>query len=182
MKLLCIGDSWSAGVVGGNGDVEWDERSWPVLLGIDPEYRQAKKGSTANQWANDFDGNLMRAIGTDADMCILSIGGNDAMASYADGKIDLTELFAIISGIHKTVIAVRKIQTIVILYAPFDGRTETATYCAATNSLIRFACPDGVEFCETSKFLTADCFCSGDIHPNAKGHSLIAEHLKGMMK
>lgn len=182
MKLLFIGDSWAAGVVGGNGDVEWDARSWPVIISEDTESRQAKKGSTASQWANDFDGNLTRAIKTDADVCILSIGGNDAMASYADGKIDLAELFSIISGIRKTIIAVRKKQTIVILYAPFDSRMETEAYCAATNSLIKFACPDGVECCDTSKFLTTDCFCSGDIHPNAKGQALIAEHLKGMIK
>ena len=75
MSLLVIGDSWASAH---EADTDNPNAGWPEILGIPSERRQAVAGSTAAQWAADFDGRLSRAIQTPSQAVFVSIGGNDA--------------------------------------------------------------------------------------------------------
>jgi len=180
MKLLVIGDSWSSAVVAGNDN----HGGWPVLLGILADLRQAVAGSTAKQWAMDFEGRLSKAAATDADVAILSLLGNDVFAALGDGIITPAEISDGITNFRSVVERVRKKRTIVILYTdPFFGRDKRFAYiCPLLNATIRLSCPSGVEFFDTSLVLRPEHFDGVDIHPNLKGHEAIAAGLKKVLE
>ena len=176
---LVVGDSWSSAVVAGEGD----RMGWPLMLGISDDMRQAVAGSTAAQWAADFDGRLTRAAQTPADVVIVSILGNDAFAALADGTVTPDEVSAGVSALRRMVETVRKSRTIVLLYAdPFGGRDiRSAIACPLLNAAICGAVPDGVETFDTRTVLRPDHFDGTDIHPNRAGHEAIAVGLAAML-
>lgn len=178
-SCLIIGDSWSSAVVAGEGD----RMGWPLALGIPDDMRQAVAGSTAAQWAEDFDGRLTRAAQTRADVVILSLIGNDAFAALADGIVTPEEVSAGLSALRRVVETVRKGRTIVILYAdPFCGRDpRLAIACQLLNAAICGLLPDGVETFDTRTVLRPEHFDGRDIHPNRSGHESIATALREML-
>jgi len=176
---LVVGDSWSSAVVAGEGD----HAGWPLNLGIAGEMRQAVAGSTAAQWAADFDGRLTRAAQTQAETVILSLLGNDAFAALADGTVTPDEVIAGVTALRYVVETVRKGRTIVLLYAdPFCGRDpRSAIACPLLNSAICGALPAGVETFDTRSVLRPEHFDGRDIHPNRAGHEAIAAGLRDML-
>jgi lysophospholipase L1-like esterase len=176
---LVVGDSWSSAVVAGAGD----RMGWPLMLGIADDMRQAVAGSTAAQWAADFDGRLTRAAQTSADVVILSLLGNDAFAALADGTVTPDEVSAGVSALRRMVETVRKARTIVLLYAdPFGGKdVRSAIACPLLNAAICGALPKGVETFDSRTVLRPEHFDGRDIHPNRAGHEAIAEGLRDML-
>ena len=176
---LVVGDSWSSAVVAGEGD----RMGWPLMLGIATDMRQAVAGSTAAQWAADFDGRLTRAAQTPADLVILSLLGNDAFAALADGTVTPDEICAGIAALRRVVETVRKAHTIVLLYAdPFVGRDiRSAIACPLLNAAICGALPEGVKTFDTRRVLLPEHFDGRDIHPNRAGHEAIATGLRDML-
>lgn len=176
---LIVGDSWSSAVVAGEGD----RAGWPLVLGIADDMRQAVGGSTAAQWAADFDGRLTRATQTPADTVILSVLGNDAFAALSDGSVTPDEIVAGVSALRRVVEAVRKARTIVMLYTdPFSGRDrQSAVLCPLLNAAICSALPDGAETFDTRTVLRPEHFDGKDIHPNRAGHEAIAAGLRDML-
>jgi hypothetical protein len=156
---------------------------WPLMLGISDDMRQAVAGSTAAQWAADFDGRLTRAAQTPADAVILSLLGNDAFAALADGTVTPEEISAGVSALRRTVETVRKARTIVLLYAdPFGGRDiRSAIVCPLLNAAIVSTLPPGVETFDTRSVLRPEHFDGSDIHPNRAGHEAIATGLREML-
>jgi lysophospholipase L1-like esterase len=179
MIVLALGDSWSSAVVAGEGD----RAGWPLMLGIPDEMRQGVAGSTAAQWAADFDGRLTKAAQTEADVVILSLLGNDAFAALADGSVTPDELVAGVTNLRRVVATVRKARTIVLLYAdPFCGADiKYAVMCPLLNAAICAALPSGVETFDTRTVLRAEHFDGRDIHPNRVGHEAIAAGLRELI-
>jgi len=175
-RVLVIGDSWSSAVVAGEGD----SAGWPLMLGIPDEMRQAVSGSTAAQWAADFDGRLTKAAHTKADVVILSLLGNDAFAALADGTVTPQEVVSGLVNLRYVIGAVQKARTIVLLYAdPFCGRdVRSAIACPLLNAAIRATLPICVEAFDTRTVLRPGHFDGVDIHPNRAGHEAIAAALK----
>lgn len=179
MKILVIGDSWSSAVVAGDST----HGGWPVLLGVPEEMRQAVAGSTARQWANDFDGRLTKAVNTEADVVILSLLGNDAFAAIQDGVITMEEINIALNSMRDVLHAVRKKRNFVLLYTdPFFGTNPTSGVgCALLNSLISWVVPSFVEVVVTSDFLIDANFDGFDIHPNLSGHEAVASFLRHVL-
>lgn len=180
-KILVIGDSWSSAVVAGNPA----SGGWPEMIGIPAEMRQAVAGSTAAQWAADFEGRLTKAINTPSDIVILSLLGNDLRAALADGTLTLFELNMAIGSfrhvLHRIVEDRRRV--LVMLYAdPSGGDRRMAVAVALLNQTIR-ASVIGVDFrihtLPLGFALGNVDFRRGDgLHANQAGHEHIASFIK----
>jgi lysophospholipase L1-like esterase len=179
-NVLVIGDSWSSAVVAGEGD----RAGWPLILGIPDDMRQAVSGSTAAQWAANFDGRLTKAANTPADVVILSLLGNDAFAALADGVATPQEIMAGVSALRHVIETVRKSRTIVLLYAdPFCGSDiRKAVACSLLDMAIVSALPDGVEKLDLRTVLGPQHFDGVDIHTNKAGHEAIAAAVEAAVR
>jgi lysophospholipase L1-like esterase len=175
MSIIVFGDSWSSEVVAGLGD----RLGWSYMLGIPDEMRQGVAGSTAAQWAADFEGRLTKVVQTPADVVILSLLGNDAFAALADGVATPQEIVAGVAALRHVIETVRKPRTIVLLYAdPFCGSDiRKAIACSLLNVAIGTAVPDGVEILDLRTVLGPQHFDGVDIHPNKAGHEAIARRI-----
>lgn len=184
-RVLTVGDSWASAYVNGVNDA-----GWPSILGIPNEMRQAVAGSTAAQWAADYNNWLTQAANTAADVVVISLLGNDVFAALSDGVVTPYEIGGGISNLSKVISIVSKPRTIVFLYTnPFKGRSaeESARgdiICALLNGAIRVSCDrSSVYSSQTSLFdtglvLQPQHFDGKDIHPNQEGQEMIATALK----
>ena len=179
MSLLVIGDSWASAH---EADTENQYAGWPEILGVDPALRQAIAGSTAAQWAADFDGRLTRAIQTPSDAVFISIGGNDVgeLRGFADASRAIFNIRKVVGSF-----AVR--PTCVMLYAnPFPGNPEAENAVCMLNNAIHYACRGmKVLFLNSNKVLLPEHFLRRnprDIHPTRAGWSLVAEAIGAMLK
>lgn len=182
-KILVIGDSWSSAYVATpTGPIDRD--GWPKLLGVPDAMRQGVAGSTAEQWAADFESRLTKAAQTEANVVILSLLGNDAFAALSDGKITGNEIASALLNFNRVVLLAKKARTIVLQYAdPFNGANpQHAFICHLMNALIKGECPDGVEVFDTRTVLKPEHFDGKDIHPNIDGHKAIAAGLIELLK
>lgn len=183
-KILVIGDSWSSAVVSGDPA----SGGWPEMLGIPEAMRQAVAGSTAQQWADDFEGRLGIARRTPADVVILSLLGNDMRAALADGTITLQELRIGIASFRQVLARTNAGRTIVLLYADPSGGRDPRMGVAVEllNQMIRlaaFSARHHVETLDTRCVLCADNFLGGDgLHPNKAGHEAIAWRIKQLLE
>lgn len=179
MKILAIGDSWSSAVVAGAPG----HGGWPEILGLPGVMRQAVAGSTAAQWAYNFDGRLENAVETPAEGVVMSLLGNDAIAAMSDGVATPKEILEGLDHMRKVVDKVQKKVTVVVLYAdPFFGKNKGyAVMIPLLNSAIRLACPEWVDFFDTYAILKPEHFDGTDIHPTMAGHQAIADGLMGLL-
>jgi len=171
MMVLAIGDSWI-------------DCAWPVIMGILKPRRQGVSGSTAAQWASDYNGMLSRAVDTKADTVIISLLGNDARDAVSDGVVTLKERVDGVTNLNKVVKAVKRKHTIVLLYAdPFCGRDPRAAKgIVLLNKAIRLACNGSdVDFADTGDCLTPAHFDGVDIHPNKDGQVAIAKMMTKLL-
>lgn len=179
MSLLVIGDSWASAY---EADTDNQYAGWPEILGIPSERRQAVPGSTAAQWAADFDGRLTRAIATPAEAVFVSIGGNDVgnLRGFADAS-------RAIFNIRKVVGSFSGRPTLVMLYAnPFPGNAEVEAAVGMLNGAIRYACKGlKVTFFHSGNFLLPEHFLQRhdhDIHPTRAGWALVADAIADFLK
>lgn len=184
-RVLTVGDSWASAYVNGVNDA-----GWPSILGIPPAMRQAEAGSTASQWAANYNNWLTTAANTSADVVVISLLGNDVFAALSDGVVTPHEISEGVSNLAKVISIVRKPRTIVFLYTnPFKGRSaeESARgdiICALLNGAIRMACGVGggilntISLFDTGLVLQPQHFDGKDIHPNQEGQEMIATALK----
>ena len=177
MRILVIGDSWASAIAGDTGI----NRGWPEIMNIDSDCRQAVAGSTAFQWASDFEGRLTRAKDTQTDTVIISLLGNDTIQALADGVITPAEIYGGFSSFRKVIDTVSRKNVIIILYSdPFLGkRSDVAMSVPILNNTIRSACfGSTIKLLDTSKFLVKEEHFNGsDIHPTRLAHAVIAEEL-----
>lgn len=180
LRVLVVGDSWASAVVAGGGE------DWATLLGIPEELQQAVPGSTAAQWAADFEGRLTRAAQTPADAVVVSLVGNDFISAMGDNSVSEDELLRMCQALETVVEKVRKRQTLVLLYAdPYcdkDPRVREA--CVALNAAILSVCrrTPGVMLLDTGNVLRPEHFDGVDIHPNAQGQKAIAGQVAALLQ
>ena len=178
-RILVVGDSWAAGY---DDTLKRDTDGFAGVLGIEAYLRQAVSGSTATQWASDFNGRLTAALETPCDAVAVFLGGNDAFAAIQDGKITTDEVFAYLSAASKVfkALADRHPRLIVGLYAnpfPMDMWARAAT--AILNGSIRACAPAGTRFVECDKFLLPEDLGTGmPPHPTPSGYGKIAEEIQ----
>jgi hypothetical protein len=179
MRALVIGDSWASAVEGDTGL----DRGWPDVLGIEPEYQQAVAGSTAEEWYNDKNGTLTKAMNTEADTVIISLMGNDARNAMSDGKITSDEIFKALTSMCSVMNSIRRRRTLVFTYAdPYDGKnTQFSQGLPLLNGAIQLAAGLDSTIIDLSEVLTCEHFDGRDFHPIRAGHAVIAEHLRGIL-
>lgn len=188
-NILVIGDSWASAVVAGDPA----HGGWPQILGIPAELRQAVPGSTAAQWANDFEGRLTRSYATPADVAIVALSGNDAINAMADGVLSPKELIDLLTFTCGVLTGARgegepQRPVYMLGYAdPFCGRDPRMSIgVTVLNSALEalFIANDTVPggFIRTADILGPDCFDGLDIHPNLKGHEAIAQRIAEVIK
>lgn len=178
---LVVGDSWSAAREADTGR----DAGWPDIMGIPAELRQAVAGSTAAQWAADFEGRLSRAVNTSADVLVMSLLGNDAFAAIADGTVTTDEVVTGLQHLRAVVSRLLRQRTIVLLYAdPFCGANpQTAMAVPMLNGAIRTALWGlPVVFADTGAWLKPEHFDARDIHPTRAGYAVIAAELGKMLQ
>ena len=178
--ILVIGDSWSSAVVAGVGD----RCGWPQMLGIPEANVQAVAGSTAAQWAEDFDGRLSVALATEAQCLVFSLLGNDMRQALADGSLTLDEAAAGIRALRRVAKAAGKRRTVALLYAdPTVGADPRMSMAVMALNLVIAGTlePLGIEFLDCWELLGPGHFAPPDIHPTREGHRLIAAALSATL-
>jgi hypothetical protein len=176
-NILVIGDSWSSAIESDTGN----NAGWPSILGIDPNLRQAVAGSTAQQWANDFDGRLSRAINTPANNVIMSLMGNDILGIVQSGSLSFVSMAVAFQSMQSvTQHFSERTQLIILLYTdPFgEARQDVKVAVPMLNAAIVSACPKTAIIFHTSDFLTSSDFNGTDIHPTRAGHEKIASFIQ----
>lgn len=180
--VLVIGDSWSSAVSADGGD----RTGWPQMLGIPERNVQAVAGSTAAQWAADFEGRLTRAIETPAECLVFSLLGNDMRAALADGLLTLDEAMRGIRALRRVAAATRRRRTIALLYADPSGGADPRVAMAAHSLNAAIAetleLVGGIELLDCQSLLGKSHFLPPDIHPTVEGHVFIARKIKAMLE
>lgn len=174
-RILMIGDSWAACHEEDTGN---QYGGVPDMLHLPHALRQAVCGSTAEQWANDFENRLTKAAGEfNAEVVIVSIGGNDAGSWSLSG---------IAEDVATVLNAVRKKRTILQLYTnPFPSNPLAEMGVGFLNSLLMNAAPPWVEIFHTSKVLDPSDFLQNNrsqIHPTREGWAKVAAAYRELFK
>ena len=182
-NILVVGDSWASAHEADTGNVD---AGWPEIMGVPENLRQAVAGSTAEQWAQNFDGRLDKARETKTSKAFVSLMGNDARRAISDGKITADEMARALTSMREVILAVEwnRDKTFVLLYTdPYSGKDPKAAMgVQMLNGAIRAACHGlDVEFYDTSRVLKPEHFDGKDIHPTRAGHEVLAADIKGIV-
>lgn len=165
-RILVIGDSWS-------------DCLWPHLLGIPESHMQAVSGSTAAQWASDFDGRLTKAASTPADILLVSLMGNDLRHAMLDGVVTDDEKDAACDAMRYVCATARKAQNIAMLYAvPTVAPNNLWNAASLLNDVVKSAIPKDFELFHSNYFLRDKDFLPDGIHTNYAGQFAIACEMK----
>lgn len=189
--ILIVGDSHAACYLPHGGPDSWIVAD---VLQVPASNRLAVSGSTAAQWAADYRGWLTAATNNAAPVVWISLGGNDAAAIAADGRVDPAEIGAAASNYLQAVRALARGRRLVVATAyadPYQGaRQDVAAGVLMLDSAVRLltarACTElGVPFrvLEEPEILGAsDYDGSGDLHPGAAGYTNMALRLQNLIK
>lgn len=176
-RTLVIGDSIAAGHIEDSGL----DAGWPALLGVPEAMRQGVDGTTAVDWAGDKNGMLTRALGTDCDRVIVSLGGNDALALQANpGKFSPEAAIAAGNAVGAVVSAFRNKgrQVFILCYAcpnPQLGDWRMYLGTMVLNGALQAACPSGTRFIRPGAVMRDPaCWTGSGIHPSLYGHTVLA--------
>lgn len=185
-SALIIGDSYSAAR---EGDTQLD-RGWPALLGVSAAWRQAVSGSTAAQWAGDYQGWLSRAKGTACDAVIMSLLGNDAFQAAPGLQSNPAAAVVAVAEAYKnmeTVLAVVYRQPIFVLLYPdaYNGKNSVWNFGlpmlnGAVRHAVAVAAPNAV-LVDLGTILSPQDFNGVDYHPIQSGHVKIAAYFSKLL-
>ena len=174
-RILVVGDSWGAGHVA----EDQTDNGWPVMLGVPPELRQAIDGTTAAQWASDTNGMLSRALNTECDCVVVSLGGNDVM--YAGGKVDFAKVREIVRNLNFVLKRFTEKGKRVLVFGygnPYPDDPVKSGVVNAINLGIRWAAFGVADVVSLASVLTEPSdFANSDFHPSYAGHHKIAEKI-----
>lgn len=195
-KIVLVGDSWLA---------MWDdasrsdEETCGGLLSIMDRSRfdgvcLAKSGSTAKQWADDFEGRLTRALATECDAYVVSLLGNDAYAAinpHSDGgaNVTLAELRTAFDSLVKVLTALKNTgrRVLVLQYTnPYPNDKFAEMDCNLLNAaIVSIASMAGIKFPDlifSGLVLDEPGEMSGiGIHPSPVGYAKLATLIEGML-
>jgi len=185
MKTIVVGgDSWNKGFddLSRTDDGGWVKQLSPMWYN---PINLAVSGSTAKQWADDFEGRLSTIEVMECDAVVMSLGGNDLLHAIADGMLTTSEIVTMLTSINTVLTRIKcfKKRLIVILYAnPKADRQDMAIGVKLLNAMIRQMAPADTEFIDCSTFLTSeDFYLLGGIHPNTKGYAKIAAEVERIL-
>lgn len=197
IRIVGIGDSWMARY----SDILQADASPSGLLGLlDPSrfsaVNLAVSGSTAEQWADNFEGRLEKAVALapECDCYAVSLGGNDARAyidAHSDGGAAITQterergvgsLIGVLSNLRST-----GKRVIVMQYSnPYPSDLATACGVDVLNMGIRHAAHRAgikdADMIYSATVLSAPGMMSGiGIHPkDPDGYTVLAKLIEGM--
>ena len=192
-RLTCLGDSWMAGWLDAD---KRDHGGWPALLNKASfsVVNLAVSGSTAEQWASDFNGNLTRAAASiPTDVFCVSLMGNDAFAAMlpeSDGgkRVTLQEIRDAQDALRKVVKRLTDTGKRVTLWLygnPYPGNWLYEAGVSSLNAAARTAVVGMLEerdIIETRFVLRAQGMMSGiGIHPTPKGYAEIARMAESVL-
>ncbi len=178
-SIVLFGDSYTAGRL----PHSQQDGAFREALAVPLYADHSKSGSTAQQWAADFEDRLSAVISSCADVAVGSLGGNDVFAALADGIIQPAERITAAAALFHCLMRLRrKTRIILMLYPdPFAGRRLDATalhrdlvmsissVAALANSIT-----GNISLLDLSTVLRPEHFDGTDIHPNAAGYQAMA--------
>ena len=196
-KIVLVGDSWLA---------MWDDASRSDeetdggLLSLMDRSRfdgvcLAKSGSTAKQWADDFEGRLTRALATECDAYVVSLLGNDTFAainpqSEGGANVTLAELRTAFESLVKVLTALKATgrRVLVLQYTnPYPNDKVTEMGCVLLNAALLSATSmadiKSTDVIFSSLVLDEPGAMSGiGIHPSPMGYARLAALIGDMLK
>jgi len=187
MKLLIVGDSHAESYLPHS---KIRSNAIGKTVGTPERLMQAVSGSTAIQWAKDFEVRLSRAevSASEADATLISLLGNDLFAAAKDGKVTVVEIIASVSALFevlRTLSSVSK-RTFVLLYGqPYHEPSliqiegvkwlnSAIVSCAKTVSAIT---GNKIEFIDEDTILERSDWPGDDIHPFESGYVKIGREI-----
>ena len=187
MDIVLFGDSYTDGRL----PHTQTDGALADALGLPRHLRLARSGSTAQQRALDTDNLLSRVCGTEADVAVGSLGGNDAFAALADGVVTPLETVAALAALYYALrkIAVSKPRVLLMLYPdPYqgarpdaEGRLRLVQAIAAVAAEVNRA-TGNVETLDLAGALGPRHFDGVDIHPNAAGYAAMAAVIRARLR
>lgn len=177
--IKTAGDSWSSAHAADTND---QYSGWPSVLGIPSGNRFAVAGSTAEEWARGDRGMLSRLMHCPADVCVLSLGGNDL------GRMRSVEEFeAVGENVEAVLRSANARRVIALLYAnPFPGNFFAALATRAVNSLVLVAAERaGAETLDLGPVIRPEHFLQrdrNDIHPVMAGWEAVADAIRAKIE
>lgn len=179
VQVLLVGDSITAGVVGGAGGAPFAERLG-TLLGDDYVLLNiAEGGSSANDWASP---RLADRIPAPAPrIASILLGTNDAMGFLEESRLSADAYERALGDLIERLIA-RGVERVVLMTPP-RGRLDTLPLVAGYRRRIFRLCTTRPEvLCGPDVFSLLDRqldfgLLEGpgrDVHPNGRGHEKIA--------
>lgn len=186
-KILIVGDSHAKGFLPHS---KIDSDAIGIRLGSPAEMRIAISGSTAEQWASDFNMRLTLAqlAAQDAEATLISLGGNDLFKAAQDGHVEDAEIAALCCHVFHVLeeLALPSKRTFVLLYG-YPFMTVDAHKLMAVTRLNAFiagvartvAALHGVriETLDERMILIPEDWPGDDIHPFESGYIKIAEEI-----
>jgi lysophospholipase L1-like esterase len=183
-SIVLFGDSYTAGRI----PHTQTDGAFRAALGVPAYCDLAKSGSTAQQWAADFDDRLSSVVSSSADIAVGSLGGNDAFAALSDGVVTWGEQTS--SMISLTLVLSRiaeKKPVLLMLYPnPYmgvpDKLPDAADKVRGLNELIssiadviNLSGHNPVMLLDLGTVLRPEHFDGVDIHPTEAGYRAMAE-------
>lgn len=180
--LVIFGDSYTAGRL---PHTETDG-AFAAALGGRVVADHALSGSTAVEWSMDIGDRLTNVCIAVANVAVGSLGGNDAFAAIADGRITAGEALSALSALTITLYRIaRSMPVVLMLYPdPWQGADAVkAVAVARMNEAIRTVAQTINGTTEGGPILLLDLgvvllpehFDGVDIHPNVAGYAAMAQ-------
>lgn len=177
-RILVVGDAWATAPVFAEGKACGN---WLDMLEIPAELRQGVMGSTAPYWAADNQGCMTRALGTEADAVILTLGYEDLWTAWLPGCITVFEATGVFLSFKKTVEALRgrfgdKVY-VLLQTLPLDNGFVVDMFNGALMALA----PEGTKFINAQDVIDKSCFVKCSVYPTEAGHKQLAGLIRGAL-
>lgn len=177
-RRVSVGDSWTKREADTGIDRGWEALAIPDYL------RFGVSGSTAQQWAADYNGMLTRALSacSRGDMVIISLVGNDIRHAARDGFVTGLEVYHATKYLSRVVTAFqeKEARVCLLLYTdPYNGHNLMARAgVGMMNIIVRgvaslYCC----DLLDTEAILKPQHFTGFDFHPTSAGHEAIAQEI-----
>lgn len=175
--ITLAGDSMLQGRIDATG---LDTDAVADALGLPPEQRCARSGSTAAQWAAPGSQLLAKAIAAPRGVCVLSLLANDAFAALPGG-ISEAEAFAAISAygyVTRRLMERHELLVACLYQDPYFGTNpDIAAGVARVDAALVAAIPPGAAVIDWRNYLGRECYDGDGVHPNLRGYSVMADVL-----
>ena len=181
-KKIFIGDSWGAGRNSSNGI----DDGWKSIVN-EEDHILGVYGSTASQWASDYNGWLTKAKekSKNADIVIVSLMGNDAFNLFYSRKYISDDIHKICNDFRFVIENFKEKRIIVLLYEiPKSINWRLSLVCMLLNSFIKTSLFGlNVEYADMSKWLQPE-HLGGEmpLHPFESGWEIACQKMSELIE